>query len=200
MTCRAVRVPGGAAIVCSLEPRPAPCMIPGCGRPHTKLCDFPVTRRGKTTTCDVKICDTHAISAGTDRDHCPAHAKAPAPAPGPSVINRHHFRWEPGFGEEPDRAGAVDRRPSLPSPRLYIGRGTPLGNPYTKPEHGTRALSLYRRWLFEKVRASDRLVLAELASITAAHHLVCSCAPKPCHGDVIVSCWRWALEAGILRP
>lgn len=49
----------------------------------------------------------------------------------PIVINRHHFHGKP-----------------LPTPNLYIGRGTPLGNPFTLAEHERdEALLLYRRWL-----------------------------------------------------
>ena len=93
----------------------------------------------------------------------------------PRVINRHHH---PG----PD---------ALPRPYLYVGRGTPLGNPYTVKEHGEEALSLYRTHLWEKIRVRDKDVLRALASITWDTHLVCSCAPKPCHADIIATAWDW---------
>lgn len=92
----------------------------------------------------------------------------------PTVINRHHYRG---------------RR--FPDPWIYIGRGTPLGNPFTVEEHGEDALTKYRAWLWEKLRANDRTVLAALEKITPQHHLVCSCKPRPCHGDVVVRAWSW---------
>lgn len=95
----------------------------------------------------------------------------------PKVINRHHFRGK-----------------AWPKPAVYIGRGTPLGNPFTVAEHGLDALDLYRRWLWDRIKARDRAVLQALRSITARHHLVCSCAPRPCHGDVVVAAWRWLHE------
>jgi hypothetical protein len=76
---------------------------------------------------------------------------------------------------------------------IYIGRGSPFGNEYTREVWGrTGALALYEahleaeldkpgsqlggavRALAERVRCGENLVL------------VCSCAPKPCHGDIII--------------
>lgn len=96
----------------------------------------------------------------------------------PSVINRHHHR------------------DGLPDGSIYIGRGTPLGNPYTVELYGYGALDRYRTWLFERVRAGDRAVLAELGRIGGSAHLVCSCAPRPCHGDIVVEVWEWLAGKG----
>jgi hypothetical protein len=76
---------------------------------------------------------------------------------------------------------------------LYIGRGTPLGNPF---KDGTRHQNIiaFRREL-EKALHDEPNQLAPGAK-AAFEHLVnlsrirpvklqCSCAPKPCHGDVI---------------
>ncbi len=93
----------------------------------------------------------------------------------PTVLNRHHF----------------DGRP-FPKPWKYIGRGTPLGNPFHVRDHGPeRALALYKAWLWKKLRERDVQVTLTMKLITAEHHLVCSCAPKPCHGDVVVAAWEW---------
>ena len=99
----------------------------------------------------------------------------------PRVVNRHHYRNDDG---EPDHK-------LLPTPYLYIGRGTPLGNPYTVKEHGHRALDMYRTHLWYKIKERDKKVLGAMAKITWNMHLVCSCAPRPCHGDVVVTCWTW---------
>ncbi len=94
----------------------------------------------------------------------------------PTVINRHHYK----------------SRAEFPKPWVYIGRGTPLGNPFTLKSHGrTGALDQYRRWLWEKIKACDPQVIAALDAITEDHHLVCSCAPLPCHGDVVVRAWEY---------
>lgn len=46
-----------------------------CGKPHTKLCDYPLRGAKAGKTCDAPICDDCATSIGPDRDLCPAHAK-----------------------------------------------------------------------------------------------------------------------------
>lgn len=64
-----VKVPQGTAIVCIRRPRPARCSV--CARRwHTKLCDGPGKKPGKT--CDAKLCDACAQHVGAE-DFCPAH-------------------------------------------------------------------------------------------------------------------------------
>ena len=91
---------------------------------------------------------------------------------GPRVINRHHYK-------------------SISTAYVYIGRGSPLGNPYTLAKHGPSAMGLYERWLWDKIKARDPAVMQALRSITHDHALVCSCSPRPCHGDVVVRAWNW---------
>lgn len=102
----------------------------------------------------------------------------------PKVVNRHHYRGEDG---KPDHN-------LLPRPWIYIGRGytpSPLANPFKAKDHGDKALSLYRVHLWERIKGRDAPVLRELARIRWDTHLVCSCAPRPCHGDVVVTAWDW---------
>lgn len=102
----------------------------------------------------------------------------------PKVLNRHHY----------------ETQDEIPSPWIYVGRGTPLGNPYLLKDHGPeRCLHLYKRWLWKKLRTQDKAVMAELRRITADHGLVCSCAPRTCHADVIVEAWKWCREKGLIR-
>lgn len=103
----------------------------------------------------------------------------------PVVVNRHHYK----------------SKEELPSPWVYIGRGTPLGNPFLLRDHGEeRCLERYRKWLWDKLSQYDEQVLDELRQITPAHHLVCSCAPRPCHGDVVVKAWEWCVKRGLVQP
>lgn len=102
----------------------------------------------------------------------------------PIVVNRHHF----------------ESQDEIPGPWIYIGRGTPLGNPYLLKDHGEQdCLRLYKKHLWRKIRDFDRDVIAELRRITPEHRLVCSCAPRPCHGDVVVKAWEWCRERGIVK-
>lgn len=94
----------------------------------------------------------------------------------------------------------VNIRTHIPTDRdVYIGRGSPLGNPYSHMERSlaqhiveTREESIlrYSEWLKDAVRRNDSSVASELERIYGLHkegvvHLVCHCHPKPCHGNVL---------------
>jgi hypothetical protein len=85
VTCRVIDLGNGhAAIACSRGHRKR-CATPGCTGYVAKLCDYPVTRGGKQTTCDRGMCPTCAHNVGPDRDFCGPHrallAVEGAPAP-----------------------------------------------------------------------------------------------------------------------
>jgi hypothetical protein len=125
----------------------------------------------------------------------------------PMVVNGHHFRdlRADASGRLPD--GRTDKRPPLPEPWIYIGReyaghkASPLGNPYSKQEHGDAALGLYRRHLWARIRAKDKAVLRALGEITADHHLVCWCLLAngygQCHGQIVAAAWDWRKNEGV---
>ena len=82
----------------------------------------------------------------------------------------------------------------------YIGRPSVLGNPFAIGRDGTRdeVIAKYKRWLWARVKeTADEVVelhrLAELAK-QGDLTLVCWCAPKPCHGDVIKAYIEWFNE------
>ena len=75
----------------------------------------------------------------------------------------------------------------------YIGRGSPLGNPFVIGKHGTReqVIAKYRVWLQEQIDKGNTVVLDELNRLgnkaidEKGLVLQCFCYPKPCHGEVI---------------
>lgn len=77
----------------------------------------------------------------------------------------------------------------------YIGRGSPLGNPFPidVATGQTRELVIanYGEWLQRQIdhnvpRVIDELNrLVDIAQRTGELRLQCFCSPKPCHGDVI---------------
>jgi hypothetical protein len=73
MTCEHVSFPGGSAIVCSGRRARTRCR---CGNKATLLCDWKVTTRRPSGTCDKPICARCATSPAPDKDLCPDHAKA----------------------------------------------------------------------------------------------------------------------------
>lgn len=113
----------------------------------------------------------------------------------PTVINRHHYLPTVGAGPMLGPGRADSRRP-LPEPWIYVGRGTPLGNPFFKTE--VSPILKYRRHLFRAIEAFDWRVWLQLRSITDDTHLVCSCAPRPCHADEIAKAWAWLRREGRL--
>ncbi len=83
MPCRTILDANGhpIGIACSRGSHAAPCSAPGCGRSHTKLCDFPLKGAKAGKTCDAKLCDRCAVRVGKDTDYCPAHARVAKEAP-----------------------------------------------------------------------------------------------------------------------
>jgi hypothetical protein len=76
MPCEKIDLGGGDyVIVCGPRGRRSYCAVPQCGRYSEVLCDYPVKRKGKAGTCDMKLCLVHAKRVEVDRDYCPAHFK-----------------------------------------------------------------------------------------------------------------------------
>ena len=70
-------LPGFTMITCRRGRRGrAPCDVAGCGKDHSKLCDFQLRGAKAGETCDAKLCEIHATPVGDGRDYCPAHVRA----------------------------------------------------------------------------------------------------------------------------
>lgn len=71
----------------------------------------------------------------------------------------------------------------VPDGAVYIGRGSPYGNPYRIGKDGNRdeVISKYETYLRSNP-ALQALVLSRLKG----KNLSCYCSPKPCHGDVLI--------------
>ena len=75
----------------------------------------------------------------------------------------------------------------------YIGRGSPLGNPFVIGKDGSReqVIAKYLVWLNEQIMRKNPVVLDELNRLgnkaidEKGLALQCFCYPKPCHGEVI---------------
>lgn len=75
---------------------------------------------------------------------------------------------------------------------IYVGRGSPLGNPERINHRTTReeAIAFYKVYLPEKIKEKDRVICGELNRIYRAArvgnvNLVCYCKPEDCHADFI---------------
>ncbi|NES43633.1 DUF4326 domain-containing protein [Moorena sp. SIO2C4] len=90
---------------------------------------------------------------------------------------------------------------SLDDTDIYIGRPSVLGNPYkVGTSSRDEVIQLYRKWLWGRIQANDSAVIAELKRIKKLVlsdkqvNLVCWCAPKPCHGEIVKKCIEWVIE------
>lgn len=71
-----------------------------------------------------------------------------------------------------------DKKNPPPKGAVYIGRGTPWGNPYIGGKHGSRETV---------IRKFAEHVLPDLdVSKLKGKHLVCWCDPLPCHGHLLL--------------
>lgn len=75
----------------------------------------------------------------------------------------------------------------------YIGRGSPLGNPWPIQGLDTREIVIarYKVYLRQQIENGNQEVINELerlgniAITTGSLNLQCFCSPQLCHGDVI---------------
>ena len=74
------------------------------------------------------------------------------------------------------------REHGVPPGSVYVGRPTKWGNPFVIGKHGSRAevIARYRKWVCEKPELMS--ALPELRG----RDLVCWCAPKRCHAEVLL--------------
>jgi hypothetical protein len=72
MGCNTIRMPGGGTgIICTGRTRAKPCQW--CGSRSSLLCDFPVVRNGKASTCNAPMCGSCGRPVGENLDYCPPH-------------------------------------------------------------------------------------------------------------------------------
>lgn len=97
----------------------------------------------------------------------------------------------------------VNKHTHIPTPDdVYIGRGSPLGNPYTSINYmKTKAdvvcdsredsLNQYFNYITIKIKQKDSAICYELNRIYKLVkdgknvNLVCYCVPKACHGNIV---------------
>lgn len=71
---------------------------------------------------------------------------------------------------------------------VYIGRPSPLGNPYTLEDPSddlarAHVIEQYRAWFIEQI---DNPEFRQAVEKVRGYDLGCWCAPRACHGDVIL--------------
>jgi hypothetical protein len=71
----------------------------------------------------------------------------------------------------------------VPAGAVYIGRPSKWGNPFEIGKDGTReeVVEKYRAWITQQPE-----LVAQARLELRGRNLVCFCAPKACHGDVLL--------------
>lgn len=75
----------------------------------------------------------------------------------------------------------------------YVGRPSPLGNPFPLEREADRdtVIDKYEAWLRQRVTSGDKKVVDELRRLRRLAEereelvLTCWCAPRRCHADVV---------------
>jgi hypothetical protein len=90
-----------------------------------------------------------------------------------TVRNRHHLKPEDEKGE-------------------YVGRGSPLGNPWAITPTRSRAecIEIYEVYLRRNLEVEDPDIMREMVRLYEIAQqrplfLDCYCAPQACHGEII---------------
>lgn len=71
---------------------------------------------------------------------------------------------------------------TAPAGAVYIGRGSGYGNPFVIGKDGTREEVCAK---FEKMLMASPEQISFIKRTLKGKHLVCFCAPKKCHGDIL---------------
>lgn len=68
---------------------------------------------------------------------------------------------------------------------IYIGRGSPYGNPFKIGEHGNRdeVIKRFEKYFYERLKKEKKFRTA--VNCLRGKHLLCYCSPLTCHGNVI---------------
>lgn len=75
--------------------------------------------------------------------------------------------------------------PDVPDEAVYVGRPSKWGNPFQIGKDGTREEVIRKFRMYLKLPAHKHLQ-ADARKELRGKDLVCWCAPKPCHGDVLM--------------
>lgn len=86
----------------------------------------------------------------------------------------------------------IENKRSYKGDGFYVGRPSPLGNPFPVDAKTSRAMAItqYREWLIERLRGENPTSKAFMVLVIYYREhgemtLICWCAPLQCHSEVI---------------
>jgi hypothetical protein len=82
---------------------------------------------------------------------------------------------------------------------IYIGRGSPLGNPYPITEEQPRdyVIDKYEKYLIDRIINKDYIIINAINNLNKDSTLICFCSPKRCHGEIIEKIYNELKEKGL---
>lgn len=89
----------------------------------------------------------------------------------------------------------------IPADAIYIGRGSPLGNPFVIGVDGTReeVIEKCEQYLNKAIDQRDPVVIMGLTQLNEDSNLLCYCEPAPCHGRVVEKLWRERIQPKVVE-
>jgi hypothetical protein len=77
------------------------------------------------------------------------------------------------------------RNRNVPDDAVYVGRPSKWGNPFSLHHEKERltVVERYRRWLLDP---ANRTLVRQACEELRGKDLVCWCAPRACHADVLL--------------
>lgn len=75
------------------------------------------------------------------------------------------------------------RDPNCPEDAVYVGRPSKWGNPFVVGPDGTRDEVIHQ---YEVMLQFTAHLMREAKRELRGKHLVCWCAPLPCHADILL--------------
>jgi len=92
----------------------------------------------------------------------------------------------------------IKNKRTYDGPGEYVGRPSPLGNPFAIGKDGSReeVLEKYEKWLADRLYPSSPQAveierLRKIHDSTGVLTLICWCTPLPCHAEIIAYRIPW---------
>ena len=146
-----------------------------------------------------------AAAAATTMAMLKAHDRSGASGPPPALADpKTYAQWRQvaidsrtevvARAEKPTATVANIRRHQKTADDVYIGRPSPWGNPFPLTRESERG-SVIEKYRDALIRSIDngQVDVGKLARLNGKT-LVCYCAPKACHGNVLAKAAQWAAK------